>query len=209
MHLMAVESLGSTLFNRLRRIAVLLTVLFVAAIGKAQSPKVTVRLDPAATEIHWTLPGSVHTTHGTFRLKGGQVTFDPATGIANGELLVDLATGESGNQSRDSKMQSEVLESSKYPEAFFHPVRSTGFVRSGGAESVTAEGTFNIHGEDHPLKLEIRVKLDGARATATTHFTIPYVAWGMKNPSTFLLKVGKEVGVDVVAQGTVEDVDAR
>jgi len=206
---MAMECLASSFQNRSQRIAVFLPVLFATAMLSAQSPKVTVRLDPAATEIHWTLPGSAHATHGTFRLKSGQVSFDPVTGIANGELLVDLATGESGNESRDSRMQSEVLESSKYPEAFFHPVKITGTLKSGATESVSAEGTFNIHGADHPLKLEIQVKLDGGRATATTHFSIPYVAWGLKDPSNFLLKVGKEVGVDVVAQGKVEDAAAR
>ena len=69
---------------------------------------------------------------------------------------------------------------------------------------MTAEGVFNIHGADHPLKLEIQVKVDGNQATATAHFSVPYVAWGMKDPSSFVLRVGKEVAIDVVAHGTVE-----
>jgi polyisoprenoid-binding protein YceI len=186
----------------------LCAALFPAA-ALGQTPKITVKLDPAATEIHWTLSGSAHTTHGTFRLKGGQVIYDPATGVATGELLIDLATGESGDKSRDTKMQSEVLESSKYPEAFFHPTMITGTLKAGAAEGVTASGTFNIHGADHPLKLEIQVKLDGNQATATTHFSVPYVAWGMKDPSNFVLRVGKEVDIDVVARGTVEGLVAK
>jgi polyisoprenoid-binding protein YceI len=161
-------------------------------------------LDPAATEIHWTLGGSAHTTHGTFQLKGGMVSFDPATGAAEGELVVDLATGESGNKDRDAKMQTGVLQSDKYPEAFFHPSKITGAVKPGTTQTVTAEGTFNIHGADHPLTLQINVKLDGNQATATTHFAIPYVAWGMKDPSAFVLRVDKEVAVDVTAHGRVD-----
>jgi polyisoprenoid-binding protein YceI len=187
----------------------LIAVCMVATSLPAQTPKVTVHFDPSSTEIHWKLSGNTHTTHGSFRLKGGQVTFDPETGAATGELLVDLATGESENRSRDVKMQSEVLESNKYPEAFFHPSSITGGVKAGATQAMTAEGIFNIHGADHPLKMEIQVKLDGDQATATTHFSVPYVAWGMKDPSSFVLRVGKEVCIDVVAHGTVEGLPAK
>jgi len=170
---------------------------------------VTLHFDPAATEIHWTLSGSVHTTHGTFKLKGGLVTFDPATGAATGELLVDLASGDSENADRDAKMQRDVLQSNKYPEAFFHPTKVTGTLKSGATQTVSTEGTFNIHGADHALKLDVDVKLEGTQATLTTHFRVPYVAWGMKDPSTFVLRVGKEVDVDVVAHGTIEGLPAK
>lgn len=181
-------------------------VLCFAQMAWAQSttPKVTVHLDPQKTEIHWTLGTTLHTVHGTFRLKGGLMTFNPATGAAEGEFLVDVTTGESGNNSRDGKMQSEVLESSKYPQAFFHPVKVTGELKPGSSQNVTVDGTFNIHGADHPLTLQMTVQLTGTDATATTHFTIPYLAWGMKDESTFLLKVDKEVTVDITARGTVD-----
>jgi hypothetical protein len=39
---------------------------------------------------------------------------------------------------------------------------------------------------------------------ATTHFVVPYVEWGMKNPSNLLLRVDKRVDVDVIAKGTAE-----
>ena len=188
---------------------ILLWGFLAAPVAHTQTSKVTVHFDSATTEIHWKLTGNAHDTHGTFRLKGGQVTFNPATGVAAGELLVDLSTGESGNPSRDSKMQTDVLESNKYPAAFFHPTRITGDIKAGATQIVSAEGTFNIHGADHPLKLEIQVKIEGNQATATTHFSVPYVAWGMKDPSNFLLKVGKDVDVEVVAQGTVEGLTAK
>jgi polyisoprenoid-binding protein YceI len=181
-------------------------VLCAAEIAGAQSaaPKITVHLDPDKTEIHWTLHDVLHTVHGTFRSKGGLMTFDPGTGAAEGEFLVDVATGESGNDTRDGKMQNEVLESKKYPQAFFHPVKVSGGLKAGSTQNVTIGGTFNIHGVDHPLTLQIAVQLNGKDATATTHFTIPYVAWGMKDESTFVLKVDKEVTVDITARGTVE-----
>ncbi len=190
--------------------ALLASLLLAATFTQAQTQKkIAVHFDPGTTEIHWTLGGSTHTTHGTFKLKGGLVKFDPATGVAEGELLVDLTSGESGNKDRDAKMQSDVLESGKYPQAFYHPTKLTGVLKPGSTQTMNAEGSFNIHGSDHPLKMEIQVKLDGNQATATTHFTVPYVAWGMKDPSVFVLRVEKSVDVDVVAHGTVETLPAN
>lgn len=189
----------------LSRLPLAVLLVFVPFLHAQSVPqRVTVHLDPARTEIHWTLGGTVHTVHGTFQLKGGMVTFDPATGEAEGEVLVDLATGDSGSHARDSRMQSEVLESAKYPQAIFHPQKVTGTVKAGQKQNVTVDGTFTIHGADHPLSLQMQVDLSGQDAIATTHFEIPYVAWGMKNPSTFVLRVSKQVDVDVVSKGTVE-----
>ena len=41
-----------------------------------------VALDPARTEIHYTLGATAHSVHGTFKLKSGVVRYDPATGKA-------------------------------------------------------------------------------------------------------------------------------
>lgn len=174
--------------------------------GQSAPQAISMHVDPARTEIHWTLNGNTHTVHGTFKFKGGLITFDPSTGAAQGELLVDVQTGESGNHSRDGKMQKDVLESDKYPQAIFHPEKVTGIVKSGSTQNVTVDGTFTIHGKDHPLRLDAKVQVDGHEAVATTHFTVPYVDWGMKDPSTFLLRVDKTVDVDVVAKGEIEGV---
>jgi hypothetical protein len=187
-------------------------VVFVAHLAYGQNhgkdKGLQVVLDPAQTQIHWTLSGGLHTTHGTFKLKSGQLFFNPATGVAEGEILVDATTGESGNADRDKRMQTEVLESNRYPAIFFHPSQIKGAFEAGEAtQDLIGVGTFNIHGEDHPLELPLKVRVSAGVVTATTHFTVPYVAWGMKNPSKFMLKVSKQVEIDVTAKGTLSQME--
>jgi polyisoprenoid-binding protein YceI len=184
-----------------------LLVVLIAPLALAQNKGMKVTLDPAQTEIHWTLKG-LHTTHGTFKLKSGEFFFDPATGMAQGEILVDATTGESGNPARDKRMQEEVLQSNLYPAVFFHPTQLKGTFKQGeGTQDLTGEGTFNIHGADHPIEMPLKVQVAAGTVTATTHFTVPYVAWGMKDPSKFLFRVSKTVEIEVNAKGTVKQVE--
>ena len=165
-------------------------------------------LDPSQTVIRWSLNGDLHNTHGTFKLKTGQLIFDPETGVAEGEILVDATTGESGDKARDKKMQDEVLESGRYPAIFFHPSQLKGAYKdTADVQDLEAQGTFNIHGADHPLSLPLKVKVTAGTVTANTQFDVPYVEWGMKNPSKFLVRVGKQVHIDVAAKGTIAQAD--
>ncbi len=183
-------------------------VLVSSQLALAQNKGLKIQLDPAQTEIHWKLNGGLHTTHGTFKLKSGEFFFNPATGVAEGEILVDATTGESGNATRDKRMQDEVLESNRYPAIFFHPTKIKGaFKTQEGTQELVGEGTFNIHGADHPLELPLKVQANAGTVTATTRFTVPYVDWGMKNPSRFLLKVSKQVEIEVVAKGTIKQLE--
>jgi hypothetical protein len=105
-------------------------------------------------------------------------------------------------------MQDEVLESNRYPAIFYHPTEIKGPFKTGeGTQDLTGEGTFNIHGADHPLQLPLKVQISADTVTATTRFTVPYVEWGMKNPSRFLLRVGKQVEIEVSAKGTIKQVE--
>ncbi len=183
-------------------------VILCAQLAQGQNRSLKVLLDPAQTEIHWKLSSGLHSTHGTFKLKSGEFFFNPATGLAEGEILVDATTGESGNAARDKRMQDEVLESNRYPAVFFHPTQIKGAFKVGeGTQDLVAEGTFNIHGADHPLELPLKVQIAAGAVTATTRFSVPYVAWGMKNPSKFLLHVGKQVEVEVTAKGTIKQME--
>jgi polyisoprenoid-binding protein YceI len=184
--------------------ATVLSLLAASASAQTSPTKMTLHFDPATTKIDWTLKDVFHTVRGTFQLKSGVIVFNEDTGTADGEIIVETASAESGNSARDERMKKDVLESTKYPEAIFHPEKVTGVVHDGQTQTVTVEGTFTIHGGDHPLFLQVRAALSDGKLNATTSFVVPYVAWGMKDPSTLMLRVGKDVQVSVDARATVQ-----
>ena len=161
------------------------------------SHKRTVVLQPETTSIRWTLSGSIHTVHGTFKLKRGGVHVNPDDGSADGLIEVDATSGESGDAARDGRMHKSILESDRYPIISFRPTRVIGKVVLSSDEVVTVEGVFRIHGADHPLQLRINIHPEGNRVTLKTDFTVPYVDWGMKDPSILFLRVNKTVDIDV------------
>jgi polyisoprenoid-binding protein YceI len=162
---------------------------------------VAIELDPAQTHIEFSLTGTVHTTHGTFKLKRGTIRFDPGTGKASGLVVVDVTSGDTGSGARDKKMHKDVLQSEKYPEATFAPAQIKGSVDPKADSQVAVSGIFNLHGSDHEITLTFQVHPEGGHLKASTKFEVPYQDWGMKNPSNFLLHVSDKVDVEVQAVG--------
>lgn len=162
------------------------------------------QMDAANTKIEFTLGDVLHTVRGTFQLKSGTVRFAPNTGVASGSVVVDVTSGNTGSKPRDRRMHNEILESQTYPEAVFTPTKVTGALASQGNSTVQVDGNFRLHGADHPMTLSFMVTVNGDSFTATTHMVIPYVAWGMKNPSTFILRVSEKVDLAITAAGHLE-----
>ena len=167
----------------------------------AQAQELRLHFDPSKTTIAFTLGDVLHTVHGSFQLKSGDVQYQIATKSVTGNLIVDATSGQSGNHSRDRKMHKEILESARYPVISFHPDRVDGNVATLGTSNIQVHGMFSIHGADHELTLPIKVEVFPDHWTADSHFTIPYVKWGIKNPSTFVLRVSESVEIDVHASG--------
>jgi polyisoprenoid-binding protein YceI len=174
-------------------------ILFIAPLLSAQAA--IIELDPSNTKIIFTLADVLHTVRGTFRLKQGRIQFDASTETISGEVIVDAASGDSGSAARDGRMRKNVLESQRYPEIRFTPASLRGSVSSTNGSSVSVTGMFEIHGQRHELTIPMQVRVDGENVTARGEFVVPYVAWGMKDPSTFLLRVDKKVTIGIVVTG--------
>jgi len=155
------------------------------------------QIDPAQTHVAFELGSLLHTVHGAFQLKRGGLRFDPANGAASGELVVDARSGESGSAARDRKMHKEILESERFPEIVFRPHRVEGAVEPQGTSHVAIHGTFSIHGGEHEMSVPADVQAAAGQYAVTAHFDVPYQKWGMKNPSTFVLRVNDNVEITV------------
>jgi polyisoprenoid-binding protein YceI len=175
----------------------------LVAAGEAPLPAgvTTLSVDPARSTIQFTLGAVLHTVHGTFRVKGGTARFDPLSGKASGQIAVDVRSGETGESARDRQMHANVLESDRFPDASFSPDRTNGRVAPSGESQVEVHGTLRIHGSDHEITIPVRVQVQGGSVTAKAKFAVPYVSWGMKDPSTFVLQVDKSVNVEVTLRG--------
>jgi polyisoprenoid-binding protein YceI len=158
-------------------------------------------LDPEKSTVDFTLADVLHTVHGTFRLKSGLIRFDNKTGAASGNFVVDATTGNSGSNARDKKMKREILETDKFPEIVFVPSKLIGSLPINGASQMQMAGIMTLHGQAHPMTLVVPVQVTQTSASALIQFEVPYVAWGLKNPSTLFLRVSDKVSIKVHAVG--------
>lgn len=162
-------------------------------------------LDPAATRVTFTLDATGHTVEGEAPIEESAIEFDLATGEASGAITVAARRIETGNKTRDSDMRRKVLETDRYPHIVFRPESAKGELAQEGKSRVELVGSFEIHGQGHPLELDCEVSREGERVSAETRFTVPYVEWGMKNPSFLFLRVAKEVEVAIHAVGRLAE----
>ena len=155
-------------------------------------------LNPAQTSVEFTLSDVLHTVHGSFQLRRGTLQYDLKTGKSSGEIVIDAQSGNSGSDARDSRMHKNILESAKYPEIVFRPDHV-----EGSLSAAVVHGLLAIHGGSHEMTISAGASLSREAVELKANFVVPYVQWGMKNPSTLFLRVGDSVKIDVDAHGTI------
>ena len=175
--------------------------LFLGASVFAQQQTFTV--NPAASSIGFALTGTGHEVHGTFHVSSGAIQFDRSAPKMSGNIVVSATSGESGDSGRDKNMHNKVLETDRYSDITFQPQSYTGTIAATGDSSIQVSGIFTLHGTPHDLTVPMQVHIDGQNLSAKGSFIVPYVKWGLKDPSVFILKVAKDVHIDLNLVGTV------
>ncbi|HEU4413908.1 MAG TPA: YceI family protein [Candidatus Angelobacter sp.] len=168
--------------------------------------KKTLDFDPVQSKVQFTVDSTLHTVHGTFQLKSGTIQFDPAGGSASGQLVVAAASGDSGSKARDRKMSHDILEAERYPDIVFTPQQMKGTLLPSGVSQIKLEGLMTLHGQSHPMTLDVKAEVAGNAVSAETAFEIPYIQWGLKNPSALFLRVSDKVQIHIHATGQLTGV---
>jgi polyisoprenoid-binding protein YceI len=185
-----------------RSLVVALPLLFASSVLAQHQ---TFAVSPERSAVSFTLGGSGHETRGTFHVQNGSIDFDRTAPRLSGSVVVAAGSGKTGNDSRDKKMTNEVLDASHFAEVSFAPQSYSGMIAPTGDSTIQVTGTFTLHGTPHDLTVPMQIHIDGVNCTAETHFIVPYIKWGLKDPSVFILKVAKEVDVNLTLVGQLSN----
>jgi polyisoprenoid-binding protein YceI len=156
---------------------------------------------PDASEVRIALKTTHELVNGTFHVQSGSIEFDPGNPEMSGSVVVLAGSGKTGNDSRDKKMNKDILKVEQYATVSFEPKTYTGPISPSGDSNIQVTGVFTLLGTPHQITIPILVHLEGTTATARAHFVVPYVQWGLKNPSFLIWKADDDVAVDLFVAG--------
>ncbi len=158
-------------------------------------------VDSAASSVKMTLKTTHEIVNGTFHVQSGSITFDRSTPGMSGSVIVLSGSGDTGNGSRDKKMHGDILHSERYANISFQPKSYTGTIARSGDSTIQVAGIFTLLGVPHQIAIPMAVHLEGTTATVKGDFTVPYVQWGLKNPSFFIWKAANDVAINLFLTG--------
>ena len=121
----------------------------------------------------------------------------------SGLVVVLAGSGKTGNDSRDKKMNKDILKVDQYATVSFEPKTYTGAIAPSGDSTIQVTGIFTLLGTPHDITIPMLVHLDGTTATAKAHFIVPYIQWGLKDPSFMFWKADNDVAIDLNLVGSI------
>ncbi len=175
----------------------LAVILTPAALAQHQ----TFVVNPDASEVRMTLKTTRELVNGTFHIQTGSIEFDPGDPKMSGSVVVLAGSGKTGNGSRDKKMNKDILAVEQHATVSFEPKSYAGVIAPSGDSTIQVTGIFTLLGAPHEITIPMLIHLEGATATAKAHFVVPYIQWGLKDPSFLFWKADKDVAIDLFLTG--------
>ena len=177
----------------------LAVLLAPAALAQHQ----TFVVNPDASEVKMTLKTTHELVSGTFHVQSGSIEFDSSGPKMSGAMVVLAGSGKTGNDSRDKKMNKDILKVEQHATVSFEPRTHTGAIASSSDSTIQVTGIFTLLSTPHEITIPMLLHLEGASASAKAHFVVPYVDWGLKNPSFLIWKADNDVTIDLNLVGTI------
>ncbi|ADV83644.1 YceI family protein [Terriglobus saanensis] len=181
------------------RIMSLVVSLVPAAFAQHQTFTVT----PDASEVRIKLNTTHEVVNGTFHVQSGSISFDRAITQISGLVTVVAGSGKTGNDSRDKKMNKDILKVDQFTTVSFAPKAYRGMIVASGDSTIQVSGVFTLLGTGHDITVPMQIRIVGSTATAKAQFAVPYVQWGLRNPSFLFWKAENDVAVDLSLVGSV------
>jgi polyisoprenoid-binding protein YceI len=187
----------------MKSLAVLALAIILSPAAFAQHQ--TFAVNPDASKIRMTLNTTHEVVNGTFHIQSGSIEFDRSNPKMSGSVTVLSGSGKTGNESRDKKMNKDILKVDQYATVSFAPKTYTGTIAPSGDSTIQLSGVFTLLGNPHDLTIPIQIHMEGSKATARAQFVVPYVQWGLKNPSFMFWKAENDVAIDLNLVGQVSN----
>jgi polyisoprenoid-binding protein YceI len=183
----------------MKSFAVLALAVILAPAALAQHQ--TFAVNPDASEVKITLKTTHELVNGTFHIQSGSIEFDRSNPKMSGSVVVLAGSGKTGNDSRDKKMNKDILKIDQYANVSFEPKTYAGVIAPSGDSTIQVTGIFTLLGTPHEITIPMVVHLEGTTATVKAHFAVPYIQWGLKDPSFMFWKADKDVAIDLFLSG--------
>ncbi len=175
--------------------------LVVLLAPDAMAQQQTFVANPDTSEVKMTLKTTHEVVNGSFHIQSGSLEFDRGTGKMSGSVVVLAGSGKTGNGSRDKKMHKDILEVEQHATVSFEPESYAGAIAPSGDSTIQVTGILTLLGTPHEITIPILVRIEGTTATAKAHFVVPYIQWGLKDPSFLFWKADKDVAIDIFLPG--------
>lgn len=159
----------------------------------------TLVIDPASSELAFTISRQGETIDGAARDFGGEVVLDPSdmSAAPSVVLRVRAASLATGNRLRDHRMRGSHLEVERFPEIVF---RSTSIQvgeekRVAGARKVLVEGVLSLHGVERSVLVPALIRYDDGTLTAEGSVDLTYSDYGIPVPRFLWLVMDDDIKV--------------
>jgi polyisoprenoid-binding protein YceI len=187
----------------MKSFSVLAIAVILAPGALAQQQIFAVNRD--ASEVKMKLNTTHEVVNGTFHVQTGSIDFDRSVSHISGMVIVAAGSGKTGNDSRDKKMNKDILKVNQFATVSFAPKAYTGTIAASGDSTIEVSGVFTLLGIPHNVTIAMQIHIDGSKATAKAHFVVPYVQWGLKNPSFLIWKAENDVAIDLNLVGQISN----